>query len=313
MREYHRPVLLNEAIALLEPFSGGVFIDATLGGAGHAAAILEKIGPHGRLIAIDRDSDALEKAKERLRGFGEQVSLVQGNFGDLESILRDLGVEQVDGALFDLGVSSHQLDADRGFSFSRNEALDMRMSRDENIPSARDIVNSYSEERLAEIIWKYGEERFSRRIARAIAWKREQSPIETTGELAEIVTQAIPAKNRWGDTHPATRTFQAIRIEVNKELESIERGIPAAIEALKVGGRICVISFHSLEDRIVKQTFRRYAGKCECPPKMPVCVCGARKELKILTGKPVVPSAEEVENNPRSRSSRLRCALKIEG
>ncbi|MCX6344508.1 MAG: 16S rRNA (cytosine(1402)-N(4))-methyltransferase RsmH [Armatimonadetes bacterium] len=311
MPDYHKPVLLNETITLLDPKEGGIFVDATLGGAGHAAAILEKIGPNGRLIGIDRDQEAIERSRERLKEFGDRAILVKGNFKDLNSILESVGISEIDGALFDLGVSSHQLDSERGFSFSRDEELDMRMSPQDEGPDAKHVVNDYSEVHLAELIYKYGDERYSRRIARMIVEKRWQAPITTTKELADIVTQAIPAQNRWQDIHPATRTFQAIRIEVNKELEAVEVGVPAAIEALKIGGRVCVISFHSLEDRIVKQAFRRYAGHCECPPKLPICVCGAKKTVKILTGKPIISSAEEISGNPRSRSSKLRCAQKI--
>jgi len=313
MREYHRPVLPDETITLLDPRESGVFLDATIGGAGHAAAILKRIGPTGRLIGIDRDPDAIEHARHRLRKFADNATLIQGNFGELAEILASLGVSRLDGALFDLGVSSHQLDAQRGFSFTRDEPLDMRMSADEDTPNARDIINTYGESELADLIWKYGEERYSRRIAGAIVKRRSKSPIETTGELADIVIHAIPGKSRWRqDIHPATRTFQAIRIEVNRELEAVEKGIPAAIEVLNVGARVCAISFHSLEDRIVKQTFRRYAGHCECPPKLPECVCGAKKMVRIVTRKPVTPSAEEITENPRGRSSKLRCAERLD-
>jgi len=313
MTEYHRPVLIDETITLLNPKLGGVFLDATIGGGSDAAAILEKIGPTGRLIGIDRDPDAIEFARQRLREFGDNATLIQGNFGELAEILASLGVSRLDGALFDLGVSSHQLDAARGFSFSRDEPLDMRMSTQEDTPTARDIVNSYSEQELADLIRRYGEERYSRRIAGAIVERRANAPIETTGELADIVVHAVPAKSRWRqDIHPATRSFQAIRIQVNNELEAVERGISAAIEALGPGARICVISFHSLEDRIVKQTFRRYAGHCQCPPKLPACVCGAKKLIRTVTAKPVTPSVDEIIDNPRSRSSKLRCAERVD-
>ncbi|MHB9037335.1 MAG: 16S rRNA (cytosine(1402)-N(4))-methyltransferase RsmH [Armatimonadota bacterium] len=312
MPEYHKPVLVDEIITLLDPREGGVFLDATLGGGGHAAAILQRIGSEGVLIGLDRDPDAIEHAGERLKEFGESVKLVRGNFRDLSSILDSLGIRELDGALFDLGVSSHQLDAERGFSFSRDEELDMRMSRAEDTASAAEIVNSYNEHNLADLIFRYGEERYSRRIARAIVQRRGMKRITRTGELAEIVTAAIPGKSRWQqDIHPATRTFQAIRIVVNRELEAVEEGVPAAIEALKIGGRVAVISFHSLEDRIVKNTFRRYSGRCECPPRLPECRCGAKETLKVVTRKPITPSADEIRDNPRSRSSRLRVGERI--
>jgi 16S rRNA (cytosine1402-N4)-methyltransferase len=312
MPEYHKPVLVSETLSLLDPREGGVFLDATLGGGGHSAAILEKIGKTGILVGIDRDPDALQYSGDRLKLYGESVKLIRGNFRDIGSILDSVGIRELDGALFDLGVSSHQLDAQRGFSFSRDEELDMRMSKLEDIPTALDIVNSYNEQNLADLIWKYGEERYSRRIAKAIVTRRQKERITRTGELADIVTAAIPGKSRWQqDIHPATRTFQAIRIVVNRELESVEQGVPAAIESLKIGGRVAVISFHSLEDRIVKNIFRRYSGHCTCPPRLPGCVCGAKEILKVITKKPITPSAEEVSDNPRSRSSRLRVAERI--
>ena len=312
MPEYHKPVLVNETIALLDPRPGGVFLDATLGGGGHAVEMLRRIGPEGRLLGIDRDPEALNYARERLAEFGDRVVLVQGNFRDLAGILIDAGISALDGALFDLGVSSHQLDTERGFAFARDEELDMRMNPLEDTPSAADIVNSYSEHDLADVIWRYGEERYSRRIARVIVERRAKTPITRTGELAELITQAIPVKHRWNQgIHPATRAFQAIRIEVNRELKAIEQGIPTAIDALSIGARICAISFHSLEDRIVKRTFRRYAGQCECPPELPECRCGAQAIVKIITRKPVVASAEEIDENPRSRSAKLRCAEKL--
>ncbi|MCL5102520.1 MAG: 16S rRNA (cytosine(1402)-N(4))-methyltransferase RsmH [Armatimonadetes bacterium] len=314
MPEYHKPVLVNETIALLDPRPGCVFLDATLGGGGHAAEILKRIGPEGRLLGVDRDPEALKYARKRLEEFGDRAVLIHGDFRNLAGILTDAGISALDGALFDLGVSSHQLDTERGFAFARDEELDMRMNPLEDTPSAADIVNSYSEHDLADVIWRYGEERYSRRIARAIVERRAKTPVTRTGELADIVTQAIPGKYRWQQgIYPATRAFQAIRIEVNRELEAVEQGIPAAIDALKVGARICVISFHSLEDRIVKRTFRRYAGHCECPPELPECRCGARAIVKIITSRPVVASAEEIEDNPRSRSAKLRCAEKTQG
>lgn len=309
MPEYHRPVLVNEVLTLLDPKPGGVFLDATLGGGGHAEEVLKRIGPTGRLIGIDRDSEAVQFARMRLGATDGQLTLIEGNFGELESILADLGVAELDGALFDLGVSSHQLDAPRGFSFQRDEPLDMRMGEDAQ--SAADIVNQYSERELETVIRNFGEERYARRVARAITARREQKPFRTTMELADAVVSAIPGGGRWQDIHPATRTFQAIRIEANAELEAVEKALPAAIDALKIGGVVAVISFHSLEDRIVKTVFRRFSGRCECPPRMPQCQCGAREMLKVLTRKPVVPSAEEIAENARSRSSKLRAAVRI--
>lgn len=311
MLEFHRPVLLNETIALLDPKPGGVFLDATLGGGGHAAAILERISPNGILVGIDRDPEAIEYARQRLARYGQRVKFVQGDFRDVGSILASVGITELDGALFDLGVSSHQLESGRGFSFMRDEPLDMRMSPAEGTLSAADVVNTYTESDLAEIIRQYGEERYARQIARAIVERRKSAPIRTTGELVETIISAVGGKYRGLDIHPATRTFQAIRIEVNKELEAIEAGVTGAIEHLKIGGRICVISFHSLEDRIVKKTFRKLSGHCECPPRALKCECGARRILQVLTKKPVTPSEKEIAENPRSRSAKLRCAERV--
>lgn len=306
--EFHKPVLVNQTIALLDPREGGVFVDATLGGGGHAARILEKIGPNGVLIGIDRDPDAIEHSRERLKQYGSRLRLVQGDFEDIESILASEGVNEIDGVIFDFGVSSHMLDSERGFTFQRDEELDMRMNPAQIGPSARDIVNLYGESDLADIIHLYGEERFARRIARVIVERRQKAPITRTRELADIICSAVGREYRGQDIHPATRTFQAIRIEVNRELKAIESALPAAVKALKVGGRVCAISFHSLEDRIVKNTFRRLSGRCECPPRLPECRCGARKMLWIITRKPILPDADEVANNVRARSAKLRCA-----
>lgn len=296
-------------MTLLDPREGGVFLDATLGGGGHAEELLKRIGPSGRLIGIDRDSEAIDFARKRFGAMDGQISLIEGNFSELESILQDIGVSELDGALFDLGVSSHQLDAPRGFSFQRDEALDMRMGKDAR--SAADIVNQYSERELEEIIRKYGEERYARRVAKAIVRRRTEKPFRTTVELADAVVSAIPGGGRWQDIHPATRTFQAIRIEANGELEAIEKALPVAINALRIGAVIAVISFHSLEDRIAKTIFRKLSGRCECPPRLPGCQCGAIEMLRILTRKPVVPGAEEIGRNPRARSSKLRAAVRI--
>jgi len=312
MPEFHQPVLTDELISLLDPKPGGVYLDATLGGAGHASQILERSGPGGILIGVDRDPEAIEFSRKRLEPFGERAVLVRGNFRDVRSILRAVGVERVDGAIADLGVSSHQLDSPRGFSFQRDEFLDMRMSAlEEDTPTAAHIVNTYPEEQLANIIYRYGEERYSRRIARAIVERRREKPIQTTGELASIVAEAIPPSKRPRNIHPATRSFMAIRVCANRELEALEVGLPEIVDVLKQGARVCIVSFHSLEDRIVKNTFRRLSGRCECPPRMPECRCGAKRVLKVLTARPITPSAREIECNPRSRSSRLRCAERI--
>lgn len=313
MLDYHRPVLLDETMELLEPRPGGTYLDATLGGGGHTSRILELSSPDGVVIALDRDPEAIAYARERLAVYGDRLRTVQANFGDVNSVLESLGVGELDGALFDFGVSSHQLDSERGFSFMRDETLDMRMSPAEDTPSAADVVNGYGEGDLAEIIYRYGEERYSRQIARAIVKRRGESPIRTTGELADVILSAVGSRYRGQDIHPATRTFQAIRIEVNRELEAIELGVAGAVDLLRECGRVCCISFHSLEDRIVKQLFRRLSGHCECPPRLPGCVCGAKEVLRILTKKPVTPTPEEVRENPRSRSSRLRAAEKAVG
>jgi 16S rRNA (cytosine1402-N4)-methyltransferase len=311
MLEFHRPVLLNETIALLDPKPGGVFLDATLGGGGHAAAILERTSPNGILIGIDRDPEAIEYASRRLESYGQRVKLVQGNFRDVGAILASVDIGELDGVLFDLGVSSHQLESERGFSFMRDQPLDMRMSPFEGTLSAADVVNTYSESDLTEIIRRYGEERYARRIARSIVERRKSTPIRTTGELVDTILSAVGEKYRGLDIHPATRTFQAIRIEVNKELEAVEKGVTDAIEHLKIGGRICVISFHSLEDRIIKKTFRRLSGHCECPPMALKCECGAKKILRVITKKPLTPNEKEIAENPRSRSAKLRCAERV--
>ena len=309
MPEFHRPVLLNEVMALLAPREGGVFLDATVGGGGHAVELLKRVGPSGTLIGIDRDPEAIEFARMRLGATDGQTLLVEGNFCDLASILAGEGIRELDGALFDFGVSSHQLDSARGFSFQRDEPLDMRMGRDAR--SAADIVNEYTEAQLARVIHEYGEERYARRIARAIVRRRNERPIRTTGELVQMIVSAIPGGGRWQDIHPATRSFQAIRIEANDELAAIEKAIPAAVDVLKINGVVAAISFHSLEDRLIKNIFRRLSGRCECDPRLPGCVCGAREIVKVLTRKPITASAEEVESNPRSRSAKLRAAVRV--
>ncbi|MGQ9779757.1 MAG: 16S rRNA (cytosine(1402)-N(4))-methyltransferase RsmH [Bacillota bacterium] len=306
----HLPVLAQEVSTFLAPRPGGVYVDATVGGAGHAEMIARAIAPDGVLVGIDRDRSALAAAEERLRETGIRFFLVHENFAHLAAILRRLGMGPVQGILFDLGVSSPQLDDPaRGFSYQKDAPLDMRMDRDQAL-TARWLVNEAAEEELARIIREYGEERWAARIARFIVRHRQKRPIETTGELAEIVKAAIPARARRSGPHPARRTFQALRIAVNDELGSLAQGLVAAVDSLAPGGRIVVISFHSLEDRLVKEEFARRARRCRCPEGAPVCRCGG-PELQILTKKPVTPTQEELAANPRARSAKLRAAEKL--
>ena len=307
----HIPVLLDETLELLAPARGGIFVDGTLGGGGHAEAVLSRLPEDGRLIGIDRDWEAVHAAGDRLSAFGGRFTALHGNFFDMRALLAGIGVSAVDGILLDLGVSSHQLDTqERGFSYKSEAALDMRMDQQASL-SARDVVNTYSEEALARVIWTYGEERFSRRIAERICRLREQSPIETTLQLAQIVRDAMPGKYRNEPQHPARRTFQALRIEVNSELSGLDQAVEQACDLLQKGGRLCIITFHSLEDRIVKQAFRRFENPCTCPPSAPICICGKVPKAKILTKKPLTASAEEEARNSRSTSAKLRCIEKI--
>ncbi len=310
-RFHHLSVLPEEVLRFLAPRPGGIYVDGTLGGGGHARQILDASAPDGRLIGIDRDREALAATADRLAGYGERVMLRQGNFADLAEILADCGVEAIDGFLADLGVSSHQLDtAERGFSFQQDAPLDMRMDRSGGATAA-DLVNGLSEGELVRIIREYGEERWAARIAAFIVRERAEAPIETTLRLVDIVKGAIP-KAKWEERlHPATRTFQALRIAVNEELDSVSRGLAAAVRMLRPGGRIAVISFHSLEDRIVKQTFRGFTGGCSCPKGLAVCICGNVPTLRIITAKPVMATDDEIERNPRARSARLRAAEKL--
>ena len=302
----HYSVLLEETIENLNIRPNGTYVDCTLGGAGHTEAILKRLTDGGRLVGIDRDSYALEKAAERLARFGSQTILVKGNFCDAADLLREKGIETIDGVVADLGVSSFQLDnADRGFSYMHDAPLDMRMSQGEGL-SAYDVVNGYAEKELSRVISLYGEERFAGKIARDIVRAREKAPIKTTFELSELVKNAIPAKNRKDGPHPAKRTFQAIRIEVNGELDVIPKMIHGLFPLLSVGGRMAIITFHSLEDRIVKHAFLEYTKGCECPPDFPVCVCGKKPRAEVLTKKPLLPSEQELNENPRSRSAKLR-------
>lgn len=308
----HIPVMLEETLRMLNPRAGGVYLDCTVGGGGHASAILERIMPGGILIGIDRDREAIAAARRRFEAFKDGVILVCENFIRLKTILKSQGIEGVDGVLFDLGVSSYQLEeSERGFSYKLDAPLDMRMSLDEGSITAADIVNKASEEEIGRIIREYGEERWASRIARFIVAERERrGPIERTGELVEIIKAAIPAGARRRGPHPAKRTFQALRIAVNDEMRNFEKALVDAIEVLNPGGRVCTITFHSLEDRIAKRTFREHAAGCNCPPGIPVCICGGRKSVEVLTPKPLFPSAEELERNPRARSARLRAAEK---
>ncbi|CUN52268.1 MAG: 16S rRNA (cytosine(1402)-N(4))-methyltransferase RsmH [Sarcina ventriculi] len=306
----HISVLLNECIEGLNIKEDGIYVDGTLGGAGHSSEIVKNLCERGRLIGIDQDKDALKAAKEKLKDYNN-VTFVHSNFYNIENILHDLNIAGVDGILMDLGVSSYQLDnGERGFSYMQDAPLDMRMNR-ENSLSAYEVINSYSEEDLFRIIKDYGEEKFAKRIANFIINKRKEKNIESTLELVDVIKAAIPAKARREGPHPAKRTFQAIRIEVNKELEIIEKTIRDGVERLNVGGRMAIITFHSLEDRIVKTVYKNLANPCTCPSSFPVCVCNKKPIVKIITRKPIEASKEELDYNPRSRSAKLRIIEKI--
>lgn len=306
----HVSVLLNQCIEALNIKEDGIYVDCTLGGAGHSSEIIKKLSKKGRLIGIDQDINALEASKKRLENY-DNVTYVHNNFYNIKEVLEELNIDKVDGILMDLGVSSHQLDeGERGFSYMKDAPLDMRMNRDSNF-SAFNVVNSYSEEELTRVIRDYGEEKFARRIAKFIVDRRAAKAIETTYELVDIIKAAIPAKARREGPHPAKRTFQAIRIEVNNELGILDRAIEDGVAKLNEGGRIAVITFHSLEDRIIKNKYRQLEKPCTCPKEFPVCICGKVQEIKIITRKPIEPSETEVEENPRSRSAKLRIAEKI--
>ena len=308
----HIPVLPAEVMEYLAPVAGGTYIDGTLGGGGHAALILKAIGESGRLFGFDRDKAAIRAATGSLAAFGSRFTPINSNFSGMEAALSHYGVTAVDGFLLDLGVSSHQLDtAERGFSFQHDAPLDMRMDRERGMTVA-DLLAGSSHGELARIIRDYGEERWAGRIAAFICKAREEKPLETTLQLADLIKGAIP-RNAWEERiHPATRTFQALRIAVNEELASLEQGLAAAVRLLKPGGRGVVISFHSLEDRIVKQLFRGLAGGCSCPKDFPVCVCSRRPQVRVLTGRPVMAGKTEIAENPRSRSAKLRAIEKLE-
>lgn len=307
----HRPVMLEQCVKGLDIRPNGIYVDGTLGGGGHSGAICRSLDERGTLIGIDRDRDALNVSSERLKEYKCQKYFVQSNYSDIKQVLSELKIEKVDGALLDLGVSSFQLDnPQRGFSYMNDAPLDMRMSQDDDF-TAYDIVNDYDRNELIRVIGRYGEERWASRIADFIVKIRSDKPIESTYELVDVIKQAIPASARRTGPHPAKRTFQAIRIEVNDELSQLERAVEEFCDILAPGGRLCIITFHSLEDRIVKEIFSRRANPCTCPREFPICACGKKADIKKITGKPFVPDAEETEENPRARSAKLRIAEKI--
>ncbi len=307
----HRPVLLDECIEALNIRPEGIYLDGTLGRAGHSREIARRLSGSGRLICVDRDQAALDAAQERLGEWMDRVTLVHSNFDRVSEILDELGISGVDGMLFDLGVSSPQLDdGSRGFSYMADAPLDMRMDQSEGLTAA-DVVNTWSQEELRRILFQYGEERYAPLIAAAIVRHREERPIETTLELVDIIKEAMPARALKEKQHPAKRSFQAIRIAVNDELSSVDRMIQGAVPKLNKGGRLAVITFHSLEDRIVKTGFGAFAKGCICPPDFPVCVCGRTPDIKLVNKKPILPSQQEIEENPRARSAKLRVAEKL--
>ena len=312
MEFQHVSVLLHETIESLKIKPDGIYVDGTLGGAGHAREVCRRLSENGRFVGIDQDREALAASEERLREFGEKVSVVKSNYVEIARVLRDLQIDKVDGIVLDLGVSSYQLDnAERGFSYMADAPLDMRMDRDQTL-SAREIVNEYPENELVRILREYGEERFASRIAANLVREREKKEIETTFELVEIVRNSMPAKAKNGKGHPAKRTFQAIRIACNHELEVLSEALDQMIELLNDGGRLCVITFHSLEDRIVKNCFRRNERPCTCPPDFPVCVCGRKSKGIVITRKPIRPTRDEQVENTRSTSAKLRVFEKKE-
>ena len=307
----HRSVLLDECIDALAIKPDGVYVDGTAGGGGHSIEIVKRLTEGGRLIAIDQDDAAIAAASQRLADYSDRVTFVRNNFSHVGEVCRELGIEKIDGILLDLGVSSYQLDtAERGFTHNTDAPLDMRMDRRREL-DAYTVVNTYTEDELKRIMWNYGEEKFAPKIAAAIVRRRAQKPIESTGELVDVIKSAIPAAAREGGHHPAKRTFQAIRIEVNGELDAIEPAIRDAVSLLGEGGRVAIITFHSLEDRIVKQTYADLASGCNCPRSLPICVCGRKPVVRQVNKKPITPSADELAENPRSRSSKLRVAEKI--
>lgn len=307
----HKSVLLYETVDSLNIKPDGIYVDGTLGGGGHAFEVASRLGEKGRLIGIDQDADAIAAATERLAPFKEKVTIIRSNYRNIREVLEGLGIQKADGIYLDLGVSSYQLDtAERGFTYRENAPLDMRMDQ-RNEKTAADIVNEYSESELYRIIRDYGEDRFAKNIAKHIVKAREKERIETTDQLVEIIKSAIPAKIRAEGGHPAKRTFQAIRIELNRELEVLNDSIDTMIDLLNPGGRLSIITFHSLEDRIVKTRFRTNENPCTCPPDFPVCVCGKKSKGKVVTRKPIVPADREIEENKRSKSSKLRVFERI--
>lgn len=302
----HKSVLLNETIDGLNIKPDGIYVDGTLGGGGHAYEVCRRLGEKGSIVGIDQDAAAIEAASARLKDFGEKVTTVRSNYCDMKSKLHELGIDKVDGIVLDLGVSSYQLDtAERGFSYREDAPLDMRMDTRQKM-TARDIVNDYTEADLYRVIRDYGEDKFAKNIAKHIVQARAVKPVETTAELSEIIRASIPMKFQKKSGHPAKRTFQAIRIELNRELDVLRDSLDDMIDLLNPGGRLCIITFHSLEDRIVKSAFRKNENPCTCPPDFPVCVCGKKSKGSIITKKPILPSEEELEYNSRSKSAKLR-------
>lgn len=308
--EYHIPVMLKQTMDVLSPKSGGVYLDATLGGGGHSYEILMRSSPDGRLIGLDLDQEALKSAGEKLSRFGNRVVTVHSNYKDACKVLDSLGIQQIDGAIMDFGISSHQIDeASRGFSYTKDAELDMRMDQSQSL-TAYKVVNEYSPKKLIEILYNFGEENFAKRIVENIEKARAVSPITTTLELAEIISKSVP-KKQLKHGHPAKKTFQAIRIEVNHELDGLGQAVESIIGRLKTGGRIAVITFHSLEDRIVKQLFKTESTDCICDKNLPVCSCGHKASIKLLSNKPILPDEEELKYNSRAASAKLRAAEKL--
>ena len=307
----HTSVLLWETIENLDIKPDGIYVDGTLGGGGHSFHICEKLGKNGRLIGIDQDEDAIKAATKRLESFSDKVTIVRNNYCNMKAVLNELGIEKVDGIVLDLGVSSYQLDTvERGFSYKYDTALDMRMDKRQTL-TARDIVNDYSEMELFRIIRDYGEDQFAKNIAKHIVMERAKAPIETTFQLNEIIKASIPVKFRQ-NVHPSKKTFQAIRIECNRELDVLKDTMDDMVSLLNDGGRLCIITFHSLEDRIVKSAFKKFENPCECPPGFPVCGCGKKQLGKVISRKPILPSEQEMEVNSRSKSAKLRVFEKYE-
>lgn len=309
----HVSVLLHEAVDELQVKPSGIYVDGTLGGGGHSYEICKRLDSEGKLIGIDQDAEALEAAEKRLGEFKDRITLVKSNYERTDEVLREQGIEKADGIILDLGVSSYQLDnAERGFSYREDAPLDMRMDREQTM-SAKEIVNGYSQEELFRVIREYGEERYAGSIARNICRQREKKVIETTFELVDIIRTSMPAKAKNGKGHPAKRTFQAIRMECNRELDVLREALENMVDLLNDGGRLAIITFHSLEDRLVKTSFRRYENPCVCPPDFPICVCGRKSKGKVITRKPRIPSAEETEKNTRAKSAKLRVFEKRDG